>query len=338
MLFSCKTKDGKTEIEDSNQLDFSNVVCNQKQVHSERNTLKDCGARGEGKIYQVGFKVGKQKNQWLNLMDSCYDTSNFAPIWVHHNLSAAVPFRQRGTWTVSFKSTEAIHGTLDLNHFFKRGKQMTVISARDIEIHFKGKTGFSRGHLAPRADYVYHIQQEATYYLLNAAPQWQAFNEGNWKDIEEGLRNASSDYNWNLEIYTGTYGVLEINNAEVYLDNTAHRIPVPKVFYKIVIEPEKKAAIVFITVNDPRFTNTNDIMAICVDITNDVHLNYMKNTWPQNRRNRRLGYSYVCELNDFFHQNPEIKMSLPDKLQQISIRTVLARAKPNHRKHDCLIP
>lgn len=43
---------------------------------------------------------------------------------------------------------------------------------------------FAKGHLAPFASFVYEPQQQATNFYFNVAPQYQAFNNGNWKDIE----------------------------------------------------------------------------------------------------------------------------------------------------------
>lgn len=48
-------------------------------------------------------------------------------------------------------------------------------------INSKKQLFLSRGHLAPDGDFVDADSQDATYYFLNTAPQWQTFNGGNWK-------------------------------------------------------------------------------------------------------------------------------------------------------------
>ncbi len=40
---------------------------------------------------------------------------------------------------------------------------------------------FSRGHMAPDGDFIDAASQDATYYFMNVAPQFQSFNNGNWK-------------------------------------------------------------------------------------------------------------------------------------------------------------
>lgn len=39
----------------------------------------------------------------------------------------------------------------------------------------------ARGHLAPDGDFIDAASQDASYYFMNTAPQFQSFNNGNWK-------------------------------------------------------------------------------------------------------------------------------------------------------------
>ena len=50
---------------------------------------------------------------------------------------------------------------------------------------------FSKGHLSPDAAFVYQREQDATYYYINTAPQFQSFNAVNWKLLEEGVQELS---------------------------------------------------------------------------------------------------------------------------------------------------
>ena len=58
---------------------------------------------------------------------------------------------------------------------------------------------------------------------MNAQAQWQIFNAGNWFSIEDELRNFASRKGKNLVVYTGTHGVMELddvngNKAEIHLN------------------------------------------------------------------------------------------------------------------------
>ncbi len=53
----------------------------------------------------------------------------------------------------------------------------------------EGSDYLARGHLSPDAAFVYDAFQEATYYFINVAPQFQSFNNGNWKALEGRVRS-----------------------------------------------------------------------------------------------------------------------------------------------------
>ena len=56
-------------------------------------------------------------------------------------------------------------------------------------IHFP-----AQGHLSPDAGFIYNVEQDATYYFLNVAPQFQSFNNGNWKSLEINTRDLATKY------------------------------------------------------------------------------------------------------------------------------------------------
>lgn len=55
----------------------------------------------------------------------------------------------------------------------------TTLASRYINL--QKQYYLSKGHLAPRTDFIDAVSQNASFYFTNVAPQWQAFNGGNWK-------------------------------------------------------------------------------------------------------------------------------------------------------------
>ena len=51
---------------------------------------------------------------------------------------------------------------------------------------------FAKGHLSPDAAFIYDFEQEATYFFINVDPQFQSFNNGNWKAAEAETRKLAS--------------------------------------------------------------------------------------------------------------------------------------------------
>ena len=62
-----------------------------------------------------------------------------------------------------------------------------------IEVDSSGTNYFAKGHLSPDAAFVYDAEQDATYYFMNVAPQFQSFNNGNWKSLEMATRKYAEE-------------------------------------------------------------------------------------------------------------------------------------------------
>ena len=60
-----------------------------------------------------------------------------------------------------------------------------------IDTTSSGTNYFARGHLSPDAAFIEGAEQDATYFFFNVAPQFQSFNNGNWKQLEEVTREMA---------------------------------------------------------------------------------------------------------------------------------------------------
>lgn len=73
-------------------------------------------------------------------------------------------------------------------------------------------------------------------------------------------------------------------------------IPVPKLYYKILVDQKTKDGIVLIGVNNPYLTmqEIRQEYIICEDVGDRI-------TWINWRKEDiQRGYSYACDVNDFF--------------------------------------
>lgn len=138
---------------------------------------------------------------------------------------------------------------------------------------------------------------------MNAAPQWQVFNGGNWQTVESAIKNFVADRNIEVDAYTGTYGtttLLDEKNKphEIFLafdENNNGLIPVPKLYYKILVDRKTQNGIVLIGVNNP-YLDLKEILSdyvICKDVSDQI------NWVPWDKTNIKLGYSYACDVNEF---------------------------------------
>lgn len=126
--------------------------------------------------------------------------------------------------------------------------------------------------------------------------------------VEDGSRRLAADRNITLEVYTGTHGVIKFNDTdgiaqEIYLDNDNKKVPVPKIFYKILIDKFRNAGIVLIGVNNPHVTmqEITRNYVVCNDVSHKIR--YIKWRTTDIRR----GYSYACEVNEFLKEVPHLE-------------------------------
>ncbi|KAL3277421.1 hypothetical protein HHI36_012769 [Cryptolaemus montrouzieri] len=165
-----------------------------------------------------------------------------------------------------------------------------------------GQLFLARGHLAAKGDFFYGAQQKSTFHLVNAAPQWQSFNNGNWKFLEQSIRQMATTRNLDLEIYTGTHEILTMrnnnteSNVELFLfsSNGEVGLPVPLFFWKIVFDPKSSAGVAFVGTNNPYITSSKlDEMRICKDVSERI------NWISLNNKKLQRGFTYACSVMEF---------------------------------------
>lgn len=285
------------------EVSFTNFTCTELPVHSTRRSDQKCIG---GKITNIGFKFGVER--WLNLMNVCHDEQNGLTHWVHYHQNPENRGFQRQYPRIGFIQSDFYAG-LPVNLLYTRNRQRETISKTlgsaqlgQSLIAQEGDLFMSRGHLAARSDFIFGVHQHATFYFINAAPQWQTFNGGNWEVLENYLKRYVDRKDIRVDIYTGTYGVLTFNDIhgkprEIFLANngTDRRIPVPKLYYKLVIDKRNSAGIVFLGVNNPYIT-MNVIQreyVYCENVMDQVK--YI----PWDKESLEKGYLYACRVSDF---------------------------------------
>lgn len=184
-------------------------------------------------------------------------------------------------------------------------KQAQIAHFRSIlgrNQHYFTNTSFlSRGHLTPDADMVFSSGQFATYFFANVVPTFQTVNGANWNRVENLARQLAQQEQTNLDIYTGTYGQLALPSSDgdlvpLYLSES-NQIEVPEYLWKVVYNPHRSAAIVFITMNNPFAARRSDIRALCPDVCEQSGISFSQQT-------ARRGFTYCCSYDAFAQYIP----------------------------------
>lgn len=283
---------------------FTDFTCTQYPRHVARRTGRLC--HGNAIEITIGFPVG---SRFIEVMDVCHDEATATNLYVHFEQKPRNEGFQRSFprpgWLMG-----GFYPGISVDQAYSRIQQRDTIAqilgstelAEQI-IHPTNNLFLARGHLAARVDVIFGIKQRATFYFINAAPQFQTFNAGNWESVESHVRRWVDNQNIDIEIYTGTHGIVtfpDINGIqrEIFLnfdENGNGRIPVPKIYYKVLYEPSTASGIVIIGVNNP-YATIEEIerdYIFCEDISDRID-------WINWQRDDIVsGYSYACSVSEF---------------------------------------
>lgn len=270
---------------------------------AKRVTGKKCN-ENRNDVIEIGFQTSKN---WIRLIEICHDSAKSQTHWVHyimnplneaHTVVRPRPLFKAGTFFPKIQNVDVSYtipgSKKSLHQILGDQKRVDALLQSD-------KNRVTRGHMAAAGDFVFRIQQIATFHYLNCAPQWGSFNNFNWNFAEIIIRNIVRSVNEsNTLIYTGTHGIMTRAQTELYVAGSAMqpRIPIPQLYYKVVVMPKKRKGIVFIGINDPQATEyqIHGVYRLCENVIDEVsHVD-------QYRKKIKIianGYVYACHVRAF---------------------------------------
>lgn len=290
--------------------DFRDFSCRNWPVSIAVRTTQRC--YNNAVIVNVGFQVNER---FLRVYTSCHDTILETNHYTQYQLTPRSDANQRSVTRPSWRQLDFFPGK-NVDNLHTRVTQRETIarilesqSMADFFIEQPNSEIFlARGHIAAMTDFILANEQRSTFLFINTMPQWQTFNARNWYAVELSTRRLAADRNITLETYTGTFGVTHLWNEngerrQIFLDYPARQIPVPMIFYKIIVNQANRSGAVFIGVNNVHLTLA-DIQRdyiLCTDVSDRIkYVNWVKNDIVR-------GYSYACEVNDFLRRVPHIQ-------------------------------
>ncbi|XP_049809029.1 uncharacterized protein LOC126252202 [Schistocerca nitens] len=230
--------------------------CERRSLPVAHMTRRRCGPEGKLHVFELGFNVSRR---WLPAIEVCHDTDAANTLYSHHRLLGSLQrFRRKQTARPSFSQgseTGTLYVGVSPPKVYSPSAVLETLAAalgsREVASQMLSQSTLSRGHLAPSGDFILNTQQHASFFYANAAPQWQTFNHGNWLSVESALRNHAQRQSLDLEVWTGTHGVLSLDDTEELYLAGGRRIAVPLFFWKLVHDPRSGTAIVFVGLNNP---------------------------------------------------------------------------------------
>ncbi|VVC91601.1 uncharacterized protein LOC126970643 [Leptidea sinapis] len=279
---------------------FGGLTCSAHSYHEAQQTNERCF--NNNVVIRVGFIVN---NVFYPMYWSCFDRNRLEVLYVWTHQTAANAVHQTGVDRPSWLAGSHFPGVA-VNNLYTQVSQKQAI-ARVVgnalaDRYVTSHQFLARGHLVAKSDKVFATGQRATFWFINAAPQWQPFNAGNWNWLEQNLRARIGAAGYNTVVYTGTFGVTQLRNAngqfvDIFLDPATRRLPVPLYFYKVVYDASRRLGTAFISINNPHYSLAEArALQFCTDrCRNNNAFNWLN--WQPDRVD--IGYSFCCTVDDF---------------------------------------
>ncbi|KAB7498474.1 hypothetical protein Anas_04327, partial [Armadillidium nasatum] len=257
-LKSLFCKLGKLVLQDKESI-AEDINCKRRPMGSIRHTNIKCHGTKDGVFHVIGWKI--DTNWFIPQIIVCWDGTRETTLFTKHIIHGQyLKNRVPSPGRPNFKREEFYSENIGefYTHKFQENT-FKFLLGRVSNIPGSRRYYFARGHLAPDADFVNPSEQDETYFYSNAIPQLQSFNNGNWKKVENSLRDLAMEKNRSLVVYSGTFGILTLKDERgkdvpIYLCPEKHLYPIPLIIWKVVHDPVAKEAVTILGLN----TMTNE--------------------------------------------------------------------------------
>lgn len=159
----------------------------------------------------------------------CYNLRRYIPDWVAYELTA-----------------EELSGENERTNKFLPDP---LVQGDPVVTSDYTRSGYDRGHMAPAADMKWSEDaMKESFYMTNICPQNHNNNAGDWKDLEEFVRDLAGKYG-SLYVCCGPI----VTNTTCTI-GTVRKIVVPQAFYKVLLRRKTDGtwtAIGFLMSNEP---------------------------------------------------------------------------------------
>uniref|UniRef100_A0A182N1Z5 DNA/RNA non-specific endonuclease/pyrophosphatase/phosphodiesterase domain-containing protein n=1 Tax=Anopheles dirus TaxID=7168 RepID=A0A182N1Z5_9DIPT len=258
--------------------------------------LESSCADGAGQLYDIGFNV--KGLPFIKYFQVCYSADKSSAIYSEHQiLGKAINHAQINNNRPAFKlggvsSTVRLASVYTQRHQLERFTEL-LGSTTQASKFIDSSSYLAKGHLTPDGDAILDSWAAATYFFINAAPEWQVVNAGNWLRVENAARKVAAQLNDTVQVYTGVYDILQLPDKDgkpVPLSlGDGGMVQVPKWLWKVIVHQPSNTSIALITLNNP-FAGNGE--ALCEDICS-------RYGWHQKEfQDLRKGFTYCCSLTE----------------------------------------
>uniref|UniRef100_A0A182MPX5 DNA/RNA non-specific endonuclease/pyrophosphatase/phosphodiesterase domain-containing protein n=1 Tax=Anopheles culicifacies TaxID=139723 RepID=A0A182MPX5_9DIPT len=272
---------------------LSDISCSSAVSGAIKPLDKPC-ANGLGQLYDIGFNI--KGSSFVKYFQVCYNTAKSSALYSEHQiLGHVISHAQINNNRPAFKlggmtSTVRLASVYTQRH--QQERFATLLGSSEQANKYINSTSYlAKGHLTPDGDAVLDTWAGATYFFINAAPEWQVVNGGNWLRVENAARKVAAQLNDTVHVYSGVYDILQLagkNGRPVSLSlGDDGSVEVPKWLWKVIVHQPTGRGIALISLNNPF---ADRVEALCEDICSQYG-------WHQKEfQDLRKGYTYCCSV------------------------------------------
>lgn len=295
---------GNSFLLDGTTQNSLNLQCENTITGQNEQTTNTCW-QDTAIMQRIGFNTNSLAIGFVTYIDVCYSMASGSVRYTRHIIPGrAIDYAVIESSRPAFKSA-GTPGHISPASSYTQANQLIRLtdllgSQAQAAKFIYTNSYLARGHLAPDADGIFRSWQFSTYFYLNAAPQFQATNAGNWLRVENAARAKASSSQVDLIIFTGNEGILtlpHVDGREIPISLESGGIEVPKWFWKIINNPVTNQGIALITLNNP-FATTS--VSLCSDVCGSYG---WENT---NYADYSKGYTYCCTVQTLMAAVPGI--------------------------------
>lgn len=140
--------------------------------------------------FLIGFQV--TNNNFIPLIEVKYNQTSNLVVETKHKIYRGLTAEEKQGIIYKGGFSSFRHPVHNIEYLYSKqsvnNSMDKIIGPEQRQKYFKGQSFIARGHMAAKTDFPFASQQLATYYFLNANPQFQGFNNGNWKLLEDFIR------------------------------------------------------------------------------------------------------------------------------------------------------
>ncbi|XP_063913470.1 uncharacterized protein LOC135130083 isoform X2 [Zophobas morio] len=305
-------------------LDLANFICTDRARPYIEMKHTDLYCENSTHPVKIGYSIAMYTTdlQFFPVYSVCFRLLSGIPLYVKHKVNkwarSGQNYPKAPRYVFDFYLINS-NADEEYDNYETRFKEM------GLQEYINDQHYLTKGQLAPYDDFVYAVQRDATYNLVNVASQWNTFDEGNWRSLENGIINLlqSQDIE-GATILTGTLKLATLTNStgdEVELRIAVH-IVVPRWFWKIVYFPELHFGAIFFGYNNPYVNKFLVDAEFLTEICSTDVFGTLQSSWMLNDIDNTdpfLGYTYACPLNTVQIIDPLIGEIVTNFLAELNV-------------------